>query len=71
MKEETDMNNDFDFTNSGQQWSNNACCGYVIAAMENCEFSQDEIRRTVVMLHALFDLVPLEVAQRHYEKSQY
>lgn len=64
------MNDDFDFTNLSQQWSNNACCGYVIAAMENCEFSQEEIRRTVSMLYVLFDLVPLE-AQQHYEKSQY
>lgn len=65
------MNGDFDFTNLSQQWSNNACCGYIIAAMENCEFSQEEIRRVVVMLRALFDLVPLEVAQQHYEQSQY
>ena len=30
-----------------QPWSNNACRGYVIYAMENCGFSPNEIRRVV------------------------
>ena len=34
-----------------QPWSNNACRGYVIYAMENCGFSPNEIRRVVAELY--------------------
>ena len=30
-----------------EPWSNNACRGYVIYAMENCGFSPEDIRRVV------------------------
>ena len=30
-----------------EPWSNNACRGYVIYAMENCGFSSEDIRRVV------------------------
>ena len=30
-----------------QPWSNNACRGYVIYAMENCGFSPNDIRRVL------------------------
>jgi len=29
------------------EWSNDACRGYVIMAMENCGFSKKDIRRVV------------------------
>ena len=41
-----------------QPWSNNACRGYVIYAMENCGFSPNDIRS-------------LEEAQQHFEESPY
>ena len=39
-----------------EPWSNNACRGYVIYAMENCGFSPEDIRRVVGELHYVFDL---------------
>ena len=33
-----------------QPWSNNACRGYVIYAMENCGFSPNDIRRVLAEL---------------------
>ena len=41
-----------------QPWSNNACRGYVIYAMEHCGFSPGDIRRVVAEPHGLdFDLL--------------
>ena len=37
-----------------EPWSNGACRGYVIMAMENCGFSSDDIRRMMAELHELF-----------------
>ncbi|MDU3780165.1 MAG: hypothetical protein E7G43_09425 [Flavonifractor plautii] len=52
-------------------WSNNACRGYVIYAMENCGFSPEDIRRVVGELHYVFDFTSLEEAQDHYENGPY
>ena len=43
-----------------EPWSNNACRGYVIYAMENCGFSSEDIRRVVGELHYIFDFKTLE-----------
>lgn len=45
-----------------QPWSNNACRGDVIYAMENCGFSPMDIRRVVAELHEAFDFCGLEEA---------
>ena len=42
-----------------EPWSNGACRGYVIMAMENCGFSSDDIRRMMAELHELFAFVSL------------
>ena len=42
-----------------QPWSNNACRGYVIYAMEHCGFSPGDIRRVVAELHEVFDFCGL------------
>lgn len=54
-----------------QQWSNGACRGYVIWAMENCDFSPDDIKRIVSELHYVFDMHSLEEAEQHYQNSPY
>lgn len=54
-----------------QQWSNGACRGYVIWAMENCDFSPDDIKRVVSELHYAFDMHSLEEAEQHYQNSPY
>lgn len=52
-------------------WSNGACQGYVIYAMENCGFSPENIRRVVGELHYVFDMRGVEEAERHYQNSPY
>lgn len=54
-----------------EPWSNGACRGYVIYAMENCGFSPEDIRRVVGELYYVFDMRGLDEAQRHYEESAY
>ena len=54
-----------------ERWSNNACRGYVMYAMENCGFSPEDIRRVVRELHYVFDFKSLDEAQRHYENGPY
>ena len=54
-----------------EPWSNNACRGYVIYAMENCGFSPEDIRRVVGELHYVFDFKTLDEAQHHYENGHY
>ena len=52
-------------------WSNGACRGYVIYAMENCGFKPEDIRRVVGELHYVFDFKTLEEAEEHYQNSPY
>ncbi len=54
-----------------QPWSNNACRGYVIYAMENCGFSPLNIQRVLAKLYEGFDTCSLEEAQQHFEESLY
>lgn len=54
-----------------QDWSNGACRGYVIYAMENCGFKPADIRRVVAELHEVFDFKTLEEAEEHYQHSPY
>ena len=72
IKEKTDMKYDPELAALlAQSWSNNACWGYVIYAMENCGFSPTDIRRVVAELHEVFDFCGLEEAQQHFENSPY
>ena len=52
-------------------WSNDACRGYVIAAMERCGFKPADIDRMMQELHEVFDSLTLDEAQRLYERSTY
>lgn len=54
-----------------QPWSEGACRGYVIAAMERCGFKGADIERVMRELHEAFDLLTLEDAQALYERSPY
>ena len=59
-----------------EEWSNNACRGYVIKAMENCGFSSDDIRRMMAIrqvlteLYEVFDFCAVEEAAHYYEHWQ-
>lgn len=54
-----------------QQWSEGACRGYVIAAMERCGFKPSDIEQVMMELHEVFDYTTLEEAQAYYERSPY
>lgn len=54
-----------------EKWSNGACRGYVIMAMENCDFSDKDIRRVMAELRELFNFTPLDEAEAHYQKSSF
>lgn len=54
-----------------QRWSNNACRGYVIWAMENCGYKPDDIQRVISELHYVFDVKGITEADKHYCNSPY
>lgn len=54
-----------------QPWSEGACRGYVIAAMERCGFKSTDIERVMRELHEVFNFTTLEEAQQIYENSSY
>jgi len=54
-----------------QPWSEGACRGYVISAMERCGFKPADISRVMAELHEVFDFTTLEEAQTLYERSLY
>ena len=53
------------------EWSNDACRGYVIMAMEDCGFSKKDIRRVVGQLYEVFDLNSVEDAKQKIPSSPY
>lgn len=54
-----------------QPWSEGACRGYVISAMERCGFKPADIQQVMMELHEIFDYTTLEEARAYYERSPY
>lgn len=54
-----------------QPWSEGACRGYVISAMERCGFQPTDIDRVLAELREVFDFTTTEEAQAIYEQSPY
>ena len=54
-----------------EEWSNDACRGYVIKAMENCGFHAKDIHQVLVELYEVFDFCAVEEAAHYYENWQY
>ena len=52
--------------NDAEIWSNNACIGYCIIAMENKGFDQKQIQAVIDGLGVAFDWIPLDAAERKY-----
>lgn len=48
-------------------WSNDACRGYLIAALRMAGKSQEEIAQTLNRLHAVFDLLSVEEAKQIWD----
>ena len=54
-----------------EEWSNNACLGYIIKAMRDAGKSAKEIQQMVNEVRAQFDWVSVEDAKEIYNKSPY
>lgn len=54
-----------------QPWSEGACRGYVISAMERCGHKPAAIERVMQELHEVFDFITPAEAQALYERSAY
>lgn len=54
-----------------EQWSNNACLGYVIKGMREAGKSSKEIQEIVNAVRGQFDWVSVEEAIGIYNKSPY
>ena len=54
-----------------EPWSNNACRGYVIKAMESCGFKPKDIQKVVTELYEVFDFCAVKEAADYYENSRY
>lgn len=52
--------------NDAEIWSNNACIGYCIIAMENAGFDQKQIRAVVDKFDEAFDWTTLNEAEQKY-----
>ena len=52
-------------------WSNDACRGYVIMAMQDCGFSSKDIQRVLTQLYEVFDFHTLEQAKQKYNSGNY
>ena len=52
-------------------WSNDACRGYVIMAMQDCGFSREDIRRVVRQLYEVFDFHTISEAEQKYYSGDY
>lgn len=54
-----------------QCWSNSACMGYAIIAMESLGYPPEKIREAVREMDATMDAFDLEEAMRRYNSSPY
>lgn len=52
-------------------WSNDACKGYLIKAMEDSEFKEEDIKKVIGELRYTFDFNSLDDAKQIYMKSKY
>lgn len=48
-------------------WSNYACMGYIIYAMQNVGFDDDDIRKVLGGLYHAFDDLTVEEAERQFK----
>ena len=48
-----------------EPWSNAACLGYTIMALENLDYRDEQIWQVVAEMKELFDWMSIEDAQEH------
>jgi len=54
-----------------EPWKNSACLGYIIMALENLNYSPEDITLIIVELKELFDWVSVDDAEDRYTDSNY
>ena len=54
-----------------EPWSNTACMGYVIMALENLEYKDAKIWQVIAEMKELFDWMSVEDAHAHYYEGSY
>lgn len=47
-------------------WTNDACYGYCIQAMENAGFKEERIMEVIRCLHSAFDMLTVEEAEKKW-----
>lgn len=47
-------------------WTNDACCGYCVAALESAGFQREEIIKIMVSLAQAFDVYSVEEAEQKW-----
>lgn len=47
-------------------WTNDACYGYCIKAMENAGYSREEIDKLIHYLHSTFEELMVEEAEKYW-----
>ena len=52
-------------------WKNGACLGYAIKAMENLNYSKEDIQAFVAEMKWLFDIKAVDEADNHFRNSPY
>lgn len=50
------------------EWSNEACKGYLIIAMRECGFADNQIKEVLEELDSTFDEITIEMAIKKYDK---
>lgn len=55
----------------GEEWSNNACLGYVILGAKSLKFKEEQTRKIVRAVQGHFDFKTIEEARAVYNKSPY
>lgn len=58
-------------TTNMNAWSNSACCGYAIMAMEADDFPPEEIQWMVALICEAMDFHGVEEAACYYEEGPY
>ena len=49
-----------------EPWTNAACLGYTIAALENLDYKHDQIEQITAEMRELFDWVSVDEAKAYY-----
>lgn len=52
-------------------WTNNACLGYALMAMEDAGYDEAEIRKFIRLIKDAMEFTGVEEAEEHYNHSPY